>query len=171
MASSQLLLTNSVMAITGHRPEKLGTGDTLLMLKRGISLRMRDEFVRLAPRHIITGMARGVDQWAALVALELGIPFIAAVPFIGQEAKWKRPERDAYHVLLKKASRVYIVSQGDYSDEKMHRRNRFMVNGCDVLLAVWNGRAGGGTSNCVNYANKVDRPIIHIDPDDILRAA
>lgn len=171
MSSHQLLLTNSVLAVTGHRPQKLGHGDTLLALRRGISERIRHELVRLAPRHIITGMALGVDQWAALVALELGIPFIAAVPFVGQDSKWKRYERDAYHKLLRQAQRVFIVSPGDYSHEKMSRRNRFMVNGCDVLLAVWNGRAEGGTYNCVTYARKVKRPIIRVDPDDILRAA
>lgn len=170
MSSSQLLLTNSVMAITGHRPEKFGTGDTLLLMKHLIMRCLRHEFARLDPRHIITGMARGVDQWAALVALEMGIPFVAAVPFIGQEHKWKRYEREAYYTLLQKAKRVHIVSTGAYSAEKMYRRNRFMVNGCDVLLAVWNG-SEGGTSNCVNYAEKIRRPIIHIDPDDILRAA
>ena len=32
-------------------------------------------------------MALGTDQWAAKIALELSIPYIAAVPFRGQESR------------------------------------------------------------------------------------
>ena len=49
----------------------------------------------------------------------------------------------------------------------MQKRNEYMVDKCDILLAVWDGSAGG-TNNCVKYARKLDKEIIIIDPRKIL---
>jgi uncharacterized phage-like protein YoqJ len=76
---------------------------------------------------------------------------------------WPQKLRDVYKMLLEYSSERVIVSDGGYSAEKMQIRNKYMVDNCDLLVAVWDG-TNGGTANCVNYANSVKRDLIIIDP-------
>ena len=46
----------------------------------------------------------------------------------------------------------------------MLERNRFMVEHASTLLAVYNGVRRSGTGATVNYARKMGREIIVIDP-------
>jgi len=109
-------------------------------------------------------MAQGVDQWAAEICVELEIPFTAALPFRGQERLWRsKAARAYYHVLLQKAARVEVLSPGGYSLLKMTYRTCWMVDHCDLLVAVWDG-SRGGTANCLLYAAEQKRKVHMIDP-------
>lgn len=109
-------------------------------------------------------MALGVDQDFAYVCVEKSIPFIAAIPFVGQESTWPIPSQEFYKELLSYAYCTYVVCQGAYSPHKMHLRNKWMVDNCDVLIAVWDG-SNGGTRNCVEYADEVGRTMSRINPN------
>lgn len=110
-------------------------------------------------------MALGVDQDFAYVCVELAIPFTAAIPFVGQESRWTEDSQRFYYELLVAADDVIVVSPGGYASWKMQVRNEWMVDHCDLLIAVWDGTSGG-TRNCVSYATKVGRTIRRIDPYD-----
>jgi len=152
-----------IVAFTGHRPDKLGgyklPNDTYIRVCQKIDAALKE----LKPEKIITGMALGVDQWAASIAHRLGIPFLAAIPFEGQENAWPESSRKTYRLLRKLAAEEVIVSQGGYSADKMQVRNIWMVDNCTKLIAVWDGTKGG-TGNCVEYAKSVNREIYYIDP-------
>lgn len=152
-----------IVAFTGHRPDKLGgyklPNDTYIKVCRDIDWLLKE----LNPEKVISGMALGVDQWAAHIAYKLGIPFVAAIPFEGQELAWPEASQKTYRILRKFASEEVIVSPGGYSADKMQVRNIWMVDNCDSLIAVWDG-SKGGTGNCVEYARSVDRKIYQIDP-------
>ena len=152
-----------IVAFTGHRPDKLGgyklPNDTYIKICRDIDWLLKE----LNPEKVISGMALGVDQWAANIAYKLGIPFVAAIPFEGQELAWPEASQKTYRVLRRLASEEVIVSSGGYSADKMQVRNIWMVDNCDSLIAVWDG-SKGGTGNCVEYAKSVDRKIYQIDP-------
>lgn len=152
-----------IVSFTGHRPDKLGgyklPNPTYLHVCREIDKTLRE----LQPEKIISGMALGVDQWAANIAIKLGIPFIAAVPFIGQEKAWPLPSQKIFNKLLERAAEVVIVSEGGYSAAKMQVRNEWMVDRADKVIAIWDGTPGG-TGNCVQYAQKIGKEIIRINP-------
>jgi len=141
-----------IIAGTGHRPDKLGGyGEaTFLRLCHVAS----EALIRLKPTRVISGMALGWDQALAQAATEWHIPFVAAVPFKGQEAAWPAASQKYYHELLRKAESVVYVSKPPYAARKMQVRNEFMVHKCDLLLALWDG-SDGGTANCVRYAKLV----------------
>ena len=122
--------------------------------------------LELKPEKVISGMALGTDQIFAHIATTLDIPFIAAVPFEGQEAAWNDKHQAIYHRLLKKASEVIVVSPGGYENYKMQVRNCWVVDNCDLLLGVYDG-SGGGTKNCLNYAQSIKKPTIIINPLDL----
>lgn len=152
-----------IVAFTGHRPDKLGgyklPNDTYIRVCQKIDAALKE----LKPEKVITGMALGVDQWAASIAHKLGIPYLAAIPFEGQEKAWPEASQKTYRLLRKLAAEEVIVSQGGYSADKMQVRNIWMVDNCTNLIAVWDGTKGG-TGNCVEYAKSVNREIYYIDP-------
>ena len=152
-----------IVSFTGHRPNKLGgynlPNPTHLHVCQQIDKTLRE----IQPEKIITGMALGVDQWAANIAIKLGIPFIAAVPFTGQELAWPQPSQKLFNRLLEKAAEVVIVSEGSYSAFKMQIRNEWMVDRANKVIAIWDGTKGG-TGNCVEYAKSKGKEIIYINP-------
>ncbi len=152
-----------IVAFTGHRPDKLGgyklPNPTYMRVCKEIDKLLKE----LKPEKVITGMALGVDQWAAMIAHKLGIPFLAAIPFEKQETKWPEESQKTWRLLRKLASEEVIVSPGGYSAEKLQTRNQWMVDHCDKLIAIWNG-SSGGTENCINYAKSIEKEIIFIDP-------
>ena len=146
----------TVVATTGHRPEKLG-GHSLSTEDRLRRLAVR-ELRRLSPDGVISGMALGWDTAIAQAADELGIRFIAAIPFRGQESVWPAESKKRYQSLLAKAKIVVEVSAPPYAAWKMQRRNVWMVDHCDFLLALWDG-SDGGTANCLAYAKARQRGV------------
>ena len=155
---------NLVAAATGHRPDKLGNEWDL----RGpISLRLYHDLVAFAEKHeptkLISGMALGVDMLWAILGTKLGIPFIAAVPFEGQEKAWPYKSQQLYHKILAQASEVIYVCEPGYAPWKMQKRNEWMVDQCDILVAVWDG-TNGGTANCYKYAESINKTIFRIKP-------
>lgn len=153
-----------ILALTGHRPSKLGneymgTGPVSSALR----LKLIDIITRKNPEYIISGMALGADQIWAMAAIELRVPFVAAIPCYDQDILWPNRSRSLYHSILEKASRKVFVTEGPYSIVAMQKRNEWMVDQCTELIAVWDG-SSGGTRNCVMYAHAVNKPIIRIDP-------
>lgn len=157
-----------IVAATGHRPNKIGGYDPQNPQRAWLKRQMRLLLEKLKPSYTISGMALGIDQDWALVSLNLGIPFLAAIPFLGQESNWPESSQREYKALLKQASQVVVVSPGAYAVEKMQIRNIFMVDTCTDLAAFWDG-SRGGTGNCVRYAEGVGRRIHRIDPNQYRR--
>lgn len=153
-----------IVAFSGHRPSKLGgytlPNPTYIHVCQQIEKALKE----LQPEKVISGMALGIDQWAANIAIKLNIPFIAAIPFIGQEKAWPEASQRTYHALLNKAIEKIIVCEGGYAASKMQIRNQWMTDHCDKLIAVWDGTPGG-TGNCVQYAKNINREIILINPN------
>lgn len=148
-----------ILSATGHRPNKLG-GYSDEALKVLIKI-ATEGITTIAPTKVISGMAIGWDTAVAIAAIQLKIPLIAAVPFIGQEKVWSTAYQNRYNKILSKASEVIIVSEGSYSAYKLQLRNEYMVDNSDIVLAMWNG-SSGGTGNCIKYAIKHNKHIINM---------
>lgn len=150
-----------IVAGTGHRPLKLG-GYSRSLFERLVVV--AEEALEPNLHHglvVISGMALGWDQALAQAALNLKLPLVAAVPFKGQELAWPQASQEAYHKLLDQASSVVYVSDPGYAPWKMQRRNEWMVDQAGVVLAMWNGSAGG-TANCIRYAEAQGVPVVNL---------
>jgi uncharacterized phage-like protein YoqJ len=165
--SSRAFCDGLIVGGTGHRPDKLG-GYGKNPTAVAIAAAAGAELDRLRPALVLSGMALGFDQWLAWLAVRRSIPFVACVPFEGQERRWKAEQQSAYRVLLAKAEDVVHVCGPGYAGWKMQRRNEYMVDGCGTLLAAWDG-TDGGTANCVRYAQRVGRDLTVIDVARITR--
>lgn len=58
---------------------------------------------------------------------------------------------------------VEVAEAIGYSPECMDKRNRYMVDHADVLIAVWDG-SPSGTGKTVNYALRQGKPVVVINP-------
>lgn len=157
---------------TGHRPGKLpwkyNENDArCLALKRRIA-----DAVELAYeegfRHFLCGMALGCDLYfcEAVLALRERYPDVtveAAIPCPTQADAWPEAERDRYRELVARCDMETMVSD-TYSSTCMQRRDRYMVDHASLLIAAFDGTAGG-TRYTVEYAMSrglsiVDLPIL-----------
>jgi len=149
-----------IVAGTGHRPDKLG-GYTQDNFERLVTI--AEKGLRgLKATKVISGMALGWDQALAQAAINLSIPFIAAIPFTNQDKFWNEASQAYNKLLLSKAIEIVNVSgMDDYKVEYMQKRNEWMVDNCDVLLSMFDG-SSGGTKNCVDYAIKKDKRMVNL---------
>lgn len=117
--------------------------------------------------HLISGVALGVDTYAANIVLNLkaqypGITLKCAIPCETQAVKWNERDRDIYYDLLAKCDKETLLQQ-NYTSDCMQKRNEYMVNNSDYVIAVWNGKPSG-TRNTVEYAKKKNKVILLLDP-------
>jgi len=149
---------NRIVVATGHRPQKCGGfTEAAQRLLKEIAI---DWLSALNPRGAVSGMALGWDTAIVEACLHLGLPYVACIPFRGQESQWPSASRHAYHEYLHNAANVIVCSSGDYSPHKMQIRNERMIDAAlrcgpgpanSILLAMWDGTTGG-TQNCLLYA-------------------
>ena len=84
----------------------------------------------------------------------------AAVPFAGQAEHWGAAQRQRYEALLARCDTVTVL-QGHYSPGCMMKRNRYMVDHADLIIACYDGKSGG-TLNTLRYAIERDIQIVHL---------
>ena len=130
------------------------------MLDKAIS-----EAIRAGYSTFISGMARGVDIWAAEIVLkyrDAGAPIklICASPFEGFETSRKAEWQNRYNAIMKKADLKRFICE-KYSKACFQIRNEWMVNHSSCVIAVYNGETGG-TRNTIAYANKNKVEVLNV---------
>ena len=157
---------------TGHRSAKLPWGYNEYD-KRALELKQRlydtiEAVYSAGFTHFICGMADGSDLYfcEAVIQLRTQHPEItleAAVPFEGQADKWPRAQRERYQRLICECDSVKLI-QKDYSPGCMMKRNRYMVDHAQLIIACYDGKSGG-TLNTLRYALEKDVRILHLSID------
>ena len=161
---------------TGHRKtdSRSVSYDDTPASKPGLAEALRSCAEELYEKHgvrtFITGMALGTDLLAAQVVLEMiekspDIKLIGAIPCADQSARWTEAARRRYDAVRKKLDNS-CVFQDTYSRDCMDKRNRFMVDNAEYVIAVWNG-SKGGTFQTIKYARKQRRGIFFINPETL----
>lgn len=139
---------------TGHRPEKLYATANLVIKRLDAAIR---DAIRNGYTTFISGMAKGVDIWAAELVLHYRdccpqIELVCAVPFKGFGQHWEKSWRDRFQNILQKADAVYYICP-KFSYSAYQARNIWMVDHASLVIAVYNG-SSGGTENTIAYAQK-----------------
>ena len=159
-------------AFTGHRPHRFPWKENeddprCIALKKTLT----EQITMLAKAGVTryySGGADGTDCWAALIVLALreknpALTLHCILPHEGQADKWSDSAQERYYSILEQADSVEYVSRA-YYDGCMIDRNHRLVESAGLLLAVYNGTRRSGTGSTVNYARKIGREIIVIDP-------
>ncbi len=103
------------------------------------------------------GMAVGFDMLAAEAVLTLRkkyphIKLVACIPFYNQEKYYNDTDKARYARILKEADEQVVLSES-FSREAPLKRDRYMADQADVLIAYCK-KSQGGTAYTVNYFKK-----------------
>lgn len=133
------------IAITGHRPNKLWNDyDLVSPGMQAIKSTLKRAVDKFNPTVMISGMALGIDMLWAELAIEHQLPLLACIPCLNQEAMWPDKSKDRYRKILNyNQCTEVLVTNASYNQGCMQKRNEYMVNQCELLLAVWDGTSGG----------------------------
>lgn len=162
-------------AFTGHRPQKLPwrgneTASGCVALKETLTAQIT-ALVADGYTEFLSGMAEGVDLWAAQIVLSLretnpSLRLHCILPCADQSTRWPAAAQKQYRAILEQANSVIFVNREDKKN-CMLERDRFLVSYAAVVLAVYNGERRGGTAATVRYARKLRRELIVIDPETL----
>jgi len=160
------------IGITGHRDIP---GALLGEVRIGIRAEFRGHAGRTPVVEALSCLAAGADQMFADIALDCGVPVTAVIPGMRDYEKSLDGAEalSAYERLLKEcAGRVELPFEK--SDEEAYlAAGRWIVDHCDRLVAVWDGRPArgtGGTGDIVEYARLSGRPVTVVWRAGVLRA-
>lgn len=144
---------------TGHRPGKLPWGynerdGRCLALKQRIADAVEAAYEQ-GYRHFLCGMAQGCDLYFCECVLSLrarcpDVTVEAAIPCPTQADAWPAAQRERYRRLVAACDWETLVS-ARYTPSCMQRRDRYMVDHASLLIAAFDGSAGG-TRYTVEYA-------------------
>ncbi|MBP3436767.1 MAG: DUF1273 family protein [Clostridia bacterium] len=159
-----------VCCVTGHRPKGFpfpyySLSNAVLQYRKRLAQRV-EVLVEEGYTHFITGMAMGVDLDFAETVLALKRKYKdmrpllleAAIPCPEQTAKWRKEELLRYENILAACDKKTFVSPS-YTPYCMKKRNAYMVDCSDTVLAVWNGEEKGGTFSTICYAKQKGKPV------------
>ena len=168
----------SACAFTGHRPGKLPwqfneRDPRCVDLKRRIRDAVETAYEE-GYRHFISGMAMGCDLYFCECALALRsrhpeVTVEAAIPCPTQAEDWPEGERLRYRTLVAACDDRTLISDR-YTRDCMQRRNRYLVDHASLLIAAYDGTAGG-TRYTIQYAigrglDIVDLPVVLREKSD-----
>jgi hypothetical protein len=155
-----------VVGFTGHRILGNPVGAAAMIRK------VLTEIQSAAPGEWIaqSSVAAGGDQIFVRTALELGLGWEALLPLplVDFQRDFSEEEWQQVQELLGRAEHSEVVSEPGSRDEAYLTGGFEIVNNCDVLLALWDGKSArgkGGTADVVAYARAMERPLIIINPD------
>lgn len=157
------------VALTGHRPEKL-YGYNLDTARYGkLSKALEDLLIEVDAKEVYDGMALGFDTVGAITVLEMresgrDIKLHCCIPCLGHSSVWvNKKSIEMYDNILEIADETTYVSDKPYTKYCMQKRNEFMVDNSDIVIACWDGTKGG-TYNCIEYALKLGKKVLCIRP-------
>ncbi len=162
----ELEFRSNQCCFTGHRPEKLNISEEKAkeLLRQAIKNAISNGFTTF-----ISGMAKGIDIWAAEIVLEekskgSNIKLWCASPYKGFEAKWNETDLKLYNNIIDNADYVKYVCK-HYTRSCFQTRNVWMVDRSSRVIDAHNGEKGG-TKNTIDYAKRVKVDVHNILADE-----
>ena len=146
------------VAFSGHRVLTGYDFDPALMDRVILNL------IKTGTENFLCGMALGFDMAAAESVLELKkkykVKLTAVLPCADQSQNFSEANKIRYQRILKRCDEVITLSE-EYFSGCMHARDRYLVDNGDAVVCFLR-KNSGGTYYTVNYAKKLNIPLIEI---------
>lgn len=161
MESAQPTKKPFSVCITGHRPNRLPTGEKLRQIYRLLAEELRLTVAEGA-QTFYCGMATGIDMAAGEMIVKLKethpqLRLIAVIPFPEQAASYPPEDRARYDALMQAADEV-VCTSSRFRRDCYQIRNYYMVDHSDHVIGVSVNRSTG-TGQTLAYA---ERKRLHI---------
>lgn len=161
-----------IVSFTGHRPDKisgwgLSAGAVEVAIRKSVAEEI-ESLVAEGATTFVSGMAPGFDLWAADEVLRLRaegriaatVRLRLAVPYPGFERSFAAEYRPLYESVVAAADEVVYVCPG-YHHGCYARRNDFLVECAEVVVAYYEGTEGG-TRYTLRKAEKLGRRVVNL---------
>jgi hypothetical protein len=164
-----------VIGVTGHRkldnqPWLAGQIREAIEKAKGLSPLLHANPFEIT---VVSPLAEGADRLVVREILKIqGSILEAVLPLKKDEYKkdFKSAEsKNEFEELISKARVVRILPPKDTREAAYEQVGHYIVDHCDVLMAIWNGQkaAGkGGTQKIVQYAIDNECPIVWINTEN-----
>ncbi len=116
----------------------------------------------------LSSVAEGGDQIFLKKVRAMGMSWHAILPLPKAEFSkdFSAPDWAAVEAMLSEAEHVRVITENGSREDAYLDCGMATVDGCDLLLAVWDGepaRGKGGTADIIAYAGLLGKPTIVID--------
>jgi hypothetical protein len=146
------------LAVTGHQPPVLGGFRP--EVDAALTALARQWLAENSVSEVISGMAPGWDLATARAALVLDIPLVAALAWPEQGHHWPPAARAELEALHARAAELHVDAP-DQAAASYGRRDRWVLDRADTVLALWSG-VPGGTGRAVAHAQKRGLPVVNL---------
>ena len=151
---STAITATTIIGITGHRK----MDHDYEKVKKLVT----EKLVQYNANCIVLGMALGFDMLVAEACMNLGMPFVAAIPCQGQTSAWSKIEKERYSKILDKAWKTKIITSGTFAIWKLFERNKWIISRSNMILCYWDGKEKGGTFSTIKAAKAKNMPTENI---------
>src|SRR5712691_11425018 len=120
-----------IVAFTGHRPDIFREPEAA---RDAVNTIAQNLVVHDKADHFLVGGQRGVDTWAALPAINLGVPFTLILPLdVAQfTSDWLAADRALLDSLATQATEVRIIARATDPAAMYTERNRQLAEQADL---------------------------------------
>jgi len=120
----------------------------------------------------VSSLAEGADQLFAACVLAAGGTLEAVLPCENYASSLGNGSRARFEELRRAAATVITMPYPEPSDHAYLAAGQALVDRCDHLFAVWDGRPArglGGTADVVDYARTRGRPVTVLWVEGVVR--
>lgn len=158
------------VAFTGHRKERIlqenSNNPCILGQVQLAVIEQVEHLYSQGYRTFYNGMSEGFDLLAASAVIACrwkykDIRLVAVVPFRNQSARYEPLDKIQYNTLLEEADEVVILSESYYRG-CFHRRNDYLIEHANIVIAYHDGIFKGGTFYTIKKAQQDNKQIINL---------
>jgi len=164
------------LVVLGHRPTELGGYDPN-PLTDAVRGRLAEVVSAKAQMYgdlvVVSGLRLGAEMLGAEVAVELGVPLAAVLPYPGHDAAWPAESRARFKALIDRARDVVILQKkAPESKQKagaaLARRDGWLVRNVDEAVLVWDGVDAGLGKLFRSLEDRLGDDVWVIDPGELV---
>jgi uncharacterized phage-like protein YoqJ len=158
------------MALTGHRPERLGYPDLDFYTTdewRKIIEWLKEKIIELNVTDAYCGMASGCDIAYGIAASELKIEGKFPVKLHCILPCKNYNNKISWHSILKIAADEWIELSDEFYKGCDNVRDQYMVDHSDKIFAIWDGNKSGGVWSTIRKAQKKGIDIVYYPKEEL----
>ena len=164
------------LVVAGHRPPELGGYEVDNPVATAVRRRLTDILAATAELHddlvVATGMGLGAEQLGAVAALDVGVPFVAVLPYPDVDAVWPAEARQRFGTLRDQARDVVVLQRRVPASKQqagaaLRRRDAWLARAADQAVVVWDGVDDLVGRQVRTFEDRLGDDVWTIDPNEL----
>ena len=121
---------------------------------------------------VATGMGLGAEQLGAVAALDVGVPFVAVLPYPDVDAVWPAEARQRFGTLRDQARDVVVLQRRVPASKQqagaaLRRRDAWLARAADQAVVVWDGVDDLVGRQVRTFEDRLGDDVWTIDPNEL----